>query len=367
MSLHVLALEPYYGGSHRAFLDGYRRASRHSIEMLTMPARKWKWRMRGAALTISRRIRCMEKPFDVALASDYVDIAALKALAGERLRDVPLVAYFHENQINYPLQEGQEVDYQYGFTNITSCLAADRVLFNSRYHMESFLKGAGELLGKMPDCVPEWAPGQMRRRSQVVPVGVDLESIDRRRPDAPGRSGPLTILWNHRWEYDKGPETFFEVMMRLAGEGEDFRLAVVGESFERVPEIFEEARRRLGDRAEVFGYVPSRDDYCEVLLRSDVVVSTALHEFFGVSVVEATYAGCAPLLPNRLSYPELLPEEWHETCLYRDTQDLETRLRDWIRHPEQPRRIGLSGHMGRFGWPQLAPRLDAILEQLSEA
>ncbi len=365
MPLRVLTLEPYYGGSHRAFLDGYRRASRHSLNLLTMPARKWKWRMRGAALTMGRRIQGMDEDFDIVFASDYVDLAALKALVGPRLQGVPLVAYFHENQITYPVQEGQEVDYQYGFTNMTTCLTADRVLFNSRYHLESFLEGAEGILGKMPDCVPRWVPGKIRDRAQVVPVGVDLETVDHRRPDVPVRTGPLTILWNHRWEFDKGPDEFFEVVMRLAEEREDFRLAVVGESFERVPEVFEEARTRLADRAEVFGYVPSREAYCDVLLSSDVVVSTALHEFFGVSVVEAIYAGCAPLLPDRLSYPEILPDRWHKTCLYHDTEDLADALRRWIRNPAQAREIDPSRDMRRFGWSEVAPRLDHALEEVS--
>ena len=46
MPLRILALEPYYGGSHRAFLDGLAARSRHAWTVLSMPARKWKWRIR---------------------------------------------------------------------------------------------------------------------------------------------------------------------------------------------------------------------------------------------------------------------------------------------------------------------------------
>ena len=38
------------------------------------------------------------------------------------------------------------------------------------------------------------------------------------------------------------------------------------------------------------------------------MLSTARHEFFGMAVVEAMQCGCLPWLPDRLSYPELLPE-----------------------------------------------------------
>ena len=155
--LRVLALEPYYGGSHKAFLDGYRLHSRHGVELLTMPARKWKWRMRGAALTMHEALHAGRGAFDVVLAGDYLDLAALAGMSPPVLAGVPRVAYFHENQLTYPVAGEDERDYQFGFTNITTCLAADRVLFNSRYHLDDFLAAAESLLRRMPDCVPAGA------------------------------------------------------------------------------------------------------------------------------------------------------------------------------------------------------------------
>jgi hypothetical protein len=35
------------------------------------------------------------------------------------------------------------------------------------------------------------------------------------------------------------------------------------------------------------------------------VLSTSRHEFFGVSVMEAIFMGCAPVLPRRLTYPAI--------------------------------------------------------------
>jgi hypothetical protein len=109
--------------------------------------------------------------------------------------------------------------------------------------------------------------------------------------------------------------------------------------------------------------VESRAEYCRALVEADVAVSTARQEFFGISAVEAAYAGCAPLLPDRLSYPELLPKESHPTCLYADPDDLLRRLTEWTRHPEEARRVDLSDHVRRFGWDRIAPLLDEAVER----
>jgi glycosyltransferase involved in cell wall biosynthesis len=71
-----------------------------------------------------------------------------------------------------------------------------------------------------------------------------------------------------------------------------------------------------------WGYLPTRADYVALLSQADLVISTAEHEFFGISVLEAICAGAFPLLPNRLSYPELIPAELHPACLYADEDDL---------------------------------------------
>ncbi len=360
--LTVLVIEPYCGGSHKAFVEGYRAHSRHRVQVLGMPARKWKWRMRGAVLRLADLLP--EGRVDAILASDYLDLAALTGLRPRRMSRIAKAVYFHENQLTHPLPNEADRDYQYGFTNITTCLAAERVIFNSRYHLESFLAAVGRLLRRMPDCLPERVPERIRERALVIPVGVDLESIDRARPAAGPRRGRLSVLWNHRWEFDKGPERFFEVMERLDKDGCDFELAVVGQTFRSRPAVFERARKRLGHRLRAFGHVESREDYLRLLLESDVVVSTAAQEFFGISVVEAIYAGCLPLLPDGLSYREILPPHLHGTHLYRTPEELFNRLRRWAARPEEARVVDLRAEVRRFGWDCVAPRLDATLEEM---
>ena len=48
--MKITFLEPYYGGSHAYVADILVRKSRHQVTLVTLPARKWKWRMRGDRL-----------------------------------------------------------------------------------------------------------------------------------------------------------------------------------------------------------------------------------------------------------------------------------------------------------------------------
>ena len=73
--------------------------------------------------------------------------------------------------------------------------------------------------------------------------------------------------------------------------------------------MFQEARHEFRDHICHWGPVASHSEYLQKLSRADIFVSTAQHEFFGLSVMESIAIGLAPLLPDRLSYPELLDRE----------------------------------------------------------
>ena len=62
-----------------------------------------------------------------------------------------------------------------------------------------------------------------------------------------------------------------------------FHVSVIGEHFTEIPDVFKEAKQRLGDRILNWGYQPLQK-YLAILDSADVVVSTAQHEFFGVSM-----------------------------------------------------------------------------------
>ncbi len=347
MPLKILVLEPYYGGSHRSFLSGLEKLP-FEFELMTLPARKWKWRMRLSAPYYADKLRETDRKFDLIICSTFVDVASFRGLAPAWVREAPLLTYFHENQFEYPTQVDDERDMHFALTNLTTALASDSLAFNSAYNLKTFLEGIEKLLKKSYDMKLDNPSGIIRERSRVLPPGIDFSVIDA--AEGPDRDGPPVILWNHRWEHDKNPELFFNTLLKLDEEGLDFRLVVLGESFREHPPVFDEALKNLSDRVLYSGYAESREEYAEWLRHGDIVVSTAGHEFFGMAVIEAVRAGCRPLLPKRLSYPELFPGEF----LY-DENDLTFRLKEYILNKQrlsEDRAIELTR---AFSWDTLAP------------
>ena len=237
-------------------------------------------------------------------------------------------------------------------------------MFNSYSHRDSFLEALPGLVRLMPDYRPGWVVEAIRARSTVVYPGCSFP----RDPHGtvPGGRNPPLIVWNHRWEHDKAPGDFFRALDRLRDRGLDFRVALLGERYRRIPDVFEQASKRHGDRILQFGYVPSRDAYFDWLRMGTVVVSTALQENFGLAVVEAVRSGCLPLLPNRLSYPELIPSSHHSTCLYRDQEDLVEKLSEVVSSPDgfEGDRRRLSEAMARFSWERRIGAFDRVLDEL---
>jgi len=350
MSLPWLILEPYYGGSHRALVDGLRARLDIDLLLWTLPPRKWKWRMRGAAPIFAERW-LRERPQVAGIfTSSLLNAAELRGLLPPGARDLPLILYFHENQLNYPVRAEDPRDYHYGWINILSALSADRLIWNSAYNRDSFLDALDGFVGSMPDHRPEGLAERIAGKSEILPVPIETSGDPVAKPEAPCR-----ILWNHRWEHDKGPEEFFEALFELDGEDLDFDLSVLGESFQDVPKIFALARKRLDRRIRTWGFQESMEDYRKELDLADLVVSTAQHEFQGLSVLEAASRGARPLVPDRVAYPEIWPEEF----LYGPGR-LRDSLRRLILTREQtpnvdPREISL-----RYSWNALLPSWIAL-------
>ena len=373
--MDVLIVSPYHGGSHHAWAMGYQKYSAFNVGVLSLPARFWKWRMHGGAVTLADTYQKRKLEPDLVVATDMLDLGTFQALSQTSGKRTPCALYMHENQLTYPLPDDPETgpmrrqlgerDLHYAFINYSSMLCADHIFFNSTYHKASFFEELPRFLRHFPDSSLEWTQARLRDKSEVLPVGVDLAQLQPSQASPVDQVPPL-ILWNHRWEYDKNPSGFFRAVVKLADQGIPFRLAVCGMNFRNQPSEFEAARQELADRIVHWGFAPP-DLYRQLLWRSTVVVSTALHEFFGISVVEAIACRTHPLLPHRLSYPQLIPDSFHADCLYQRDSELAAELEKAILDPSRSVRLGeaLATEMERFDWRRLAPEYDDRLAKVA--
>jgi glycosyltransferase involved in cell wall biosynthesis len=330
----VLAIDPFHGGSHRHFIDNVGKHSRLVWHVIPGKPVHWKWRMRSAPLEMADKTRRWIDAHgypDAVFCTDMLDLPLWRGLLRDpAMQTIPAMVYFHENQFTYPQAPEAREDFHYGYTNLTTAIAADACVFNSSFHQADFLSAAGRFLARMPDARSFHDLDELRRRSRVIPPGfeppaIEPPAIDRRSPEH--ESEPLRIGWVSRWEHDKRPDRLVDLCGRLKTAGLDYRLILLGNRpIKRNP-----WHAKLVDRFSAVtlqdGYASSRRQYWEWLARMDVVVSTADHEFFGMAICEATWAGAVPVLPNRLSYPELIPA----SCLYDDLDQAAaqiTALRD---------------------------------------
>jgi glycosyltransferase involved in cell wall biosynthesis len=370
--MKIVWLDAFHGGSHAAVAEGYARHSRHTVHILALPIDGgWRWRMRGAAVSFARMLR--ERPdlwgADLVVATDMLDLATFLGLTRDILPRTPVALYMHENQLTYPLPSGRKLDLSFPWINYTALLAADAICFNSAFHRDALLAALPGLPARFHDFREPELLSQIAERCHVLHPGIELLPFDQdtaqggdQLPDSPG---PPVILWNSRWEYDKAPDAFFTALRQLAARGGQFRLIIAGEHIDPSEPNFAAARTWAEPRCLWWGYAPDPAAYRALLRRADIVVSTAIQEFFGIAVLEAIYAGCVPILPRRLSYPELLPPELHEHYLYDDADDLVTRLEVAIAQIGALRRPGLREIADRFRWERQAPIYDTLLETIA--
>lgn len=351
-----LIVEPYFGGSHRSLVEGLQRELDVDFELWSLPARKWKWRMRGSALAFAERAREQTAKFDGVFVSSMTNVAELRGLLPRAWSELPWIVYFHENQLRYPVQHFDARDHHFAWTNVVTAEAADRLLFNSAFNRDSFADDLEALLRKMPDARPQGPAERIRRRGEVLPVPIDdspLLGLEKT-----PREGPCHVVWNHRWEFDKGPELLLRAVRAMADCSASVHVSILGQSFRTRPPLFDEIASTLGDRLQHFGPIEDRREYWRVLSTADVALSTAIHEFQGLAVLEAARAGAVPLVPDRLAYRETWPRAWR----YAD-EDLEAALLDRIENVARWREEDPSALAHPFTWSDAAPHWRALFQR----
>ncbi|KAM4559243.1 tRNA-queuosine alpha-mannosyltransferase isoform 2-T2 [Odontesthes bonariensis] len=345
----VLLVEAFYGGSHRQLIDLLKN-NIPGCSVFTLPAKKWHWRARTAALYFSQTIpTCLS--YRVLFSSSVLNLCELVALRPD-LAHLKKVLYFHENQLVYPVRKDQDRDFQYGYNQVLSWLLPE----HKRRHQPAEMSHTDDITRQDEpqqsprsdeDPDPSRCESRCESRIQRALSGAGAADLEK----------PLHIVWPHRWEHDKNPELFFNTLLKLKERKLNFQLSVLGETFTDVPEIFASSRRQLDSHILNWGFLPSKDRFLQVLCDADVVVSTSKHEFFGVSMLEAVHCGCFPLCPKALVYPEIFPARY----LYSTPEQLCKQLQEFCKRPGVARRHVVTVDTSLYSWASLKPRFQTLL------
>lgn len=359
------------GGSHKAFLEGLKENSRHTIIPVTMTDRHWRWRMNGGSVTLAAKSKQVEEDINLVLASSMTNLPAFIALTNPRFANVPFVMYMHENQLTMPVPENTDRDQTYAYINYLSALSAQRLIFSSGFHYDTFMSELPVFLKSFVDYSHEDSIRIIESKSIVMHPGLNLKEHDST-PDYRNRNERPVVVWNQRWEFDKNPAMFFRVMNRLDDSGCDFDLILAGDQLHEKPPEFKQIWKRYGKRILHYGYADNFELYSKLLHTGDIVVSTATYEFFCLAIMEAVYCGCHPFLPNSLTYPELIPASLHEPLLhasvfYQNEDDLFKKLKRVLTGDTKPLpKSTLQGINRHLDWSTRVDMFDTLFEQIVE-
>jgi len=353
--MKVLLLDSYFGESHKTWAEGLKKFSKNHFEILSLKPIHWKWRMQGGSISLAEKFNQSNFIPDVVLATSMVNLALFKSLANINWLNTPCVLYFHENQLAYPFSKNdtdiiQNRDNHYGFIQYTSALIADEVWFNSNYNKDSFFQNLELLLKLMPKPNTFSKVQYLIEKSRVLSLGFEFPEVELQKK----KKKVKTILWNHRWEDEKNPKEFLEALEVIKQKGIEFKLIISGVK----PEVANSDLLKFKNQIQYLGFVKSKEAYWQLLQESDIALVTSNQDFFGISVVEAIYAGCFPLLPKRLSYPELFP---NENFFYDDFTELVNKLEIALESIELPNFRKLVSHLN---WKQMIEHYDFALANL---
>nr|XP_042716821.1 glycosyltransferase-like domain-containing protein 1 isoform X4 [Chrysemys picta bellii] len=412
--MSILLIEAFYGGSHKQLADLLQEEIEECV-LYTLPAKKWHWRARTAALYFMqtvpananyRYLKGMKKlcnygfslpssqlylfgldPFCllkqrrlciswILFASSVLNLTELIALRPD-FGKLKKVLYFHENQLTYPVQKCQERDFQYGYNQILSCLVADIVVFNSAFNMESFLTSIGKFLKLIPDHRPKDLEKIIRPKCQVLHFPIRFPDVSRFMPEH--KLAHLEKITGFRGNEDTYLFRCLPFQQKYRATGSLMKtsssspesglceaqsgLCTTQQERLQYPLTSLEKLNKSKASESTNQEVPCQEDKqhvtfnpCNLLSGTDYQ-QRPLHIVWPHRWIEAVYCGCYPLCPNALVYPEIFPAEY----LYSTPEQLFKRLQNFCKRPDIVRKHLYKGEMDQFSWAALRGKFRSLL------
>lgn len=154
------------------------------------------------------------------------------------------------------------------------------------------------------------------------------------------------IVFPHRIAPEKGVSEMITIMNEVFDYNEKANLIITTGRKEltcRDPTILNELLRFNdvhANRVSILAGV-SKGEYYKILAKSHVVLSTALQETFGYGILEGALLGCTPVVPKRLSYPDILQGDIR--LEYRDNKEAVEKICKYLDNP-----IDVSEYVWRY-------------------
>ena len=295
---------------------------------------------------------------------------------------------YSENQLTAPFtsqdrDRKRQTHWHYGLAHWRSLLVADGCIFNSASHLEAFRYALPKLINEQ--CPPDTVDMEIKTCKQllesnctVLQYGLELDELKDANSfddesntfiDVESNSRIPVILWNARLEEDKDPANFIDLLHRFR-KTMCFKLIILGTDPSKGQKWFDKLNSDFGESILHLGWCGDRSEYSSWLRRASIVVSTARHETFGISVVESAFCGVLPLLPRRLSYPDVfsaLPEDYFYTSQEEAAEKLKN-LVGIVREPLAHRRerAVVRHAVAHFDWKHMLLRYDTFFGRIAK-
>jgi glycosyltransferase involved in cell wall biosynthesis len=171
------------------------------------------------------------------------------------------------------------------------------IAYGDKIHVTGHPFNSEEVLSRMPRPYQAWMQGQ----GNIAPPFATMRS-------ASGRDN--VVVWSSRWDAEKDPHFFMEVVRRVVESRPDIVFKVCTSA----PRLRSNDTRLLQEAFAMQERYPknflireglTKEQYYTILTESKVQFNCALQDFVPITLQEAMVAGCVPIYPYFRSFPEL--------------------------------------------------------------